>query len=313
MTEEAKPLTPQHFNILSLDGGGVRGALEAAILVRLEKLFPNLLRDLDLIAGVSTGGIQALALAAGATPQQIKDFYETKAKKIFSDSILDDVRDLWRAAGADYNTDNLREVLSDLFGDITMAELNKKVAIVAFDLDNADKKPELRTWKPKIFHNFESRDADLDMKVIDVALASAAAPIYFPAYKGFIDGGVVANNPAMIAIAQALDPRGPKKELKDISLLSFGTGKLNHFVEGENLDWGLMDWGPYLLKILMEGGADLVHFQAKQILKDKYYRVNPRLPQTIGLDDWKKVPELVALAEQEDLIPLRIWLEDHWK
>ncbi|KKL22811.1 hypothetical protein LCGC14_2431650, partial [marine sediment metagenome] len=58
----------RRFNILALDGGGIRGTIEAVILERLDKEFPNLMRDTDLIVGTSTGGIQALGLAAGYEP-----------------------------------------------------------------------------------------------------------------------------------------------------------------------------------------------------------------------------------------------------
>ena len=49
----------ENFNILSLDGGGIRGAFQAVVLSRLVKEYPKLLRDTDLIVGTSTGGIQA--------------------------------------------------------------------------------------------------------------------------------------------------------------------------------------------------------------------------------------------------------------
>ena len=53
------------YRILSFDGGGIRGIVTLAILKRLETAFPNLIANTDLFAGTSTGGIIALALAAG--------------------------------------------------------------------------------------------------------------------------------------------------------------------------------------------------------------------------------------------------------
>jgi patatin-like phospholipase/acyl hydrolase len=59
------------YKILSLDGGGVRGILTAVILQRLLEVFPDLIKDVDLIAGTSTGGLLALILAGGYSPRQV--------------------------------------------------------------------------------------------------------------------------------------------------------------------------------------------------------------------------------------------------
>ena len=70
--------------------------------------------------------------------------------------------------------------------------------------DRAD--PSKRHWKPKFFHNLERGGSkDGGELVVDVALRTSAAPTYFPSYQGYVDGGVVANNPTMAALAQALD------------------------------------------------------------------------------------------------------------
>jgi len=63
------------FQILSLDGGGLRGIFSAAVLARLEADLDMRITDhFDLIAGTSTGGIIALGLGLGMTPRQIVDF-----------------------------------------------------------------------------------------------------------------------------------------------------------------------------------------------------------------------------------------------
>ena len=55
-----------------------------------------------------------------------------------------------------------------------------------------------RAWKAKFFHNYAGSDSDQGELAVDVALRTSAAPTYFPSYQGFIDGGVVANNPARL-------------------------------------------------------------------------------------------------------------------
>ncbi len=309
---QVNPDPTRHFNIISLDGGGVRGTIEAVVIDRLTKEFPKLLRDVDLIAGTSTGGIQALGLAAGNPPPDTRDLYEKMSKHIFADSFLDDFRDLWKLGGADYSNKNLKKVLQAQFGDMSLAELEKRVVIPSFDLDNGYIN-EHRNWKLKVFHNFEGRDSDGDEKVVDVGLRTAAAPTYFPTVDGYVDGGVVVNNPSMVAVAQALDSRGGNQDLKDIKVLSLGCGKLGRFIKGSNHDWGIVQWAPYLFFMMMEGGIDMIHFQTKQILGDRYHRINPILDEKFAIDDWKKVPKLVEIAENIDLAPTVEWLEENWK
>jgi patatin-like phospholipase/acyl hydrolase len=305
---------PRSFNVLSLDGGGVRGAVEAVLLERIQAVHENFFRDLDLVVGVSTGAIQALALAAGKTPPVIRDMYEKASKFIFADSFLDDFRDGWKLAGADYSNKNLRKMLELQFGDMKLRDLDKKVAIVTFDLDNEvtdGKRP--RSWKPKVFHNFPGDDSDGEELVVDVAMRSSAAPTYFPTYQGYCDGGVSANNPAMIGLAQALDPRTAKMQVDEVRVLSIGAGQIERFVKGNNHDWGVAQWAPKLLYMMMEGSIEIANFQCKVILKERFHRVNPVLKGTFSLDNWEKIPELVEAATFHDLVPTVKWLKEYWK
>ena len=64
------------YSILSLDGGGLRGIIQAIILERLEHLHPGFISRIDLFAGTSTGGLVALGLAYGLTPTQLIELYE---------------------------------------------------------------------------------------------------------------------------------------------------------------------------------------------------------------------------------------------
>ncbi|HEY3679311.1 MAG TPA: patatin-like phospholipase family protein, partial [Bradyrhizobium sp.] len=70
---------PGPKRILSLDGGGVRGAITVSFLEKLEKVIeeiegkPTLLCDwFDLIGGTSAGSIIATALALGLKASEIR-------------------------------------------------------------------------------------------------------------------------------------------------------------------------------------------------------------------------------------------------
>src|SRR5512144_125229 len=136
-----------YYHILSLDGGGIRGLLTAILLERLEAAVPGFLAKVDLFAGTSTGGILALGLAAGRSPAQARELYETQGRVVFADSVLDNVRDLGHAVGAQYSNGPLKRVLTEQFGDLTLGDLPRRVLITSFDLDNGpDQPPPLRTW-----------------------------------------------------------------------------------------------------------------------------------------------------------------------
>lgn len=301
------------FRILSLDGGGIRGVLTAALLERLEAAQPGFLGKMDLIAGTSTGGILALALASGLSPTRAREMYENLGRKVFADTVLDDVRDLGVLLGSDFDNKPLKEELINQFGDKTLADLPQKVVIASFDLDNeAYSATKPRSWKPKFFHNFPGPDSDGHLKVVDVALCTSAAPTFFPVYQGFIDGGVIANNPSLCAVAQALHPGTGRQKLNDLRLISVGTGFNPKYIEATDEAWGLLKWAPSLVSLMLEGSVGLADYQCRQILGKHYIRVNPILPVPIGLERVDQIPLMKEIAVKEDLSKAVAWLKSYF-
>jgi patatin-like phospholipase/acyl hydrolase len=297
------------YRILSFDGGGIRGLLTATLLERLEAARPDLMARADLFAGVSTGGIIALAMAAGLPPSTVVDLYESKASVVFADSILDDIRDLGRLTGAEYSNANLKRELEAHFGSMTLGDLSKKVVIASFDLDNEASGPgRVRSWKPKFFHNFPGPGTDAGERVLDVALRTSAAPTYFPVYQGYVDGGVATNNPSMCGLAQAIDAGTGGQQLEDIVMLSFGTGFNPRYLAGEESDWGLLQWARPIFDIILDGSVGVADYQCARLLGARYHRLNPALAAPVGLDDITQIPALRRLAEQTDLSETQNWL-----
>ena len=303
------------YRIISLDGGGIRGLIPAILLQRLTAApgLEHLLPRADLLAGTSTGGLLALALAHGLDLARIRQTYIDEGPRIFDDSWLDDVLDLGKLRGADYSIANLKRETKALLGDTTLGKLRKRVLITAFDLDNED--PRRRTWKPKLFHNFPGPDHDRAMLARDVALYTSAAPTYFPSVDGFIDGGVFAANPAMCALAQSQDRRyDPTPSLNEVVLLSLGTGTSLNYIKGAVHNWGYVQWIKPLVSIMLDGTAGIADYQCRQLLADRYHRLAPVFPRgmSIPMDGVDRIPYMVDYAESLDLTATIDWLKTVW-
>jgi len=77
------------FRILSLDGGGIKGAFTASVLAQLEEDTQcAAVEHFDLITGTSTGGIIAIGLGLGIPAREIIDFYRTRGLVIFPGTSL---------------------------------------------------------------------------------------------------------------------------------------------------------------------------------------------------------------------------------
>jgi patatin-like phospholipase/acyl hydrolase len=308
------------YRILAFDGGGVRGLLAAVLLQQLDGLVPGWRDKVDLLAGNSTGGIIALGLAKGLDPEKLRTLYYDRSPVIFRDSFLDDLRDLGNVVGAEYSNKNLRKELEAVLGVTRLQDLKRRVLIASFDLDNEDPNPAKRGWKPKFFHNFPGEDTDGRERAVDVALYTSAAPTYFPSVDGYIDGGVVANNPSMAAIAQTQDERAKIPErprLEEIVLLSIGTGRVMSRIEGKRRDWGLAQWAKPLVKLMLYGTVGVPDYQCRQMLGDRYHRLDYTFAPgyEIDIDEFPKRDRLVDIGENRmgsELASTADWLGSHW-
>lgn len=238
--------------------------------------------------------------------------YQDLGRRVFDDGPINLAVE--KVVKADYSSDLLREIFKQVVGDIELGDLKKKVIISSFDLDNETIKPgSPRTWKPKFFHNFDPDDPDYKEKVVDVAARTSAAPTYFPIYQGYVDGGVVANNPTMCAVAQALEPKTGKQKLADLAVLSIGTGSNPTYLTDKDGSWGLLKWAPHLISLMMDGAVNLADYQCRQLLGRRYLRMNPIMHQPVNLDDVKNVPFLLELADLEPIDAQVRWLKRYFK
>lgn len=304
------------YKILTFDSGGIRGLLSVLVIEHLDNKIPGWRNDADLIAGTSTGGIIALGLANGTEISRIKQFYYDKSDMIFDKSYL---RGIKKFVEADYDNRQLKRMIKSVFGNRLLGELGKNVLIPAFDLDNDDVDPEKRQWKPKFFHNMPGRDNDGELKIADVAMYTTAAPGIFPSVDGFIDGCVVAVNPAMSALAQTQDNRccTNPPDLSDIVMLSVGTGTIASWIGGSRLDWGYAQWAKHIMRIMLDGSSEVTDYQCRQLLKERYHRVDYRFrtDEWIQVDDHSKKDKIVDIVNNRMgscIDEASEWIRTHW-
>jgi len=316
------------FRILSLDGGGVRGVLSAVILSRIVEAVPSFLDNVDLIAGTSTGGLISLMLAAGYTPRECQAIYEYGCPLIFA-------KDPWRVYNplkAKFSAKGREDLCRTYLGeDRTLRDLQKHVVVTAFKLDG--KVGPMGTfisnnggWRPSVFSNIPKMDGviepELDMYCWDAALRTSAAPTYFPAHRGYVDGAMFANNPSMLAVTKAC-AHFPRVSPDNMVVLSLGAGNFPISIDTANqdMDWGIKDWVPFIFDLMMDGdslsGELLLRYMLNSPQGDftpehRYHRIDPTLESYVELDDVDVIPDLIRLAEEVDLTDAIAFAQRHF-
>ena len=294
------------FNILSFDGGGLRGTLSIHLLKKLQNLSPNIIKTTNMISGTSTGSLIALGLAYGLSAEEISNLYSKENIEYIFDKSYSQI------ARPKYDNDHLKEVLLRIFPEnLKLKDLGKLVIIPAFYLGD-----ENNSWKAMFYNNIPNSPTE-DFRVVDVAMASSAAPVFFPTYERNIDGGIIATDPRLASIIYSID-KTLGKSMENIRLLSFGTGYYYNSIKQDTSNWGAIDWvvskDPDLpiISVTLEGNAQVSQIFSKKLLQDNYYRLNPRMNRDISMDDVKAVDYLTKLAKEYDMTECVSWINDKW-
>lgn len=277
---------PGELRILSIDGGGMKGILPAVYLKRVEELLGTpISQHFDMICGTSTGGIIALGLAAGVSANDIANLYVVKGKEIFPKFLIPNpiVPNLYLSSK--YKNNRLAGILKDTLGDLKLKDSNTMLCIPSIKHHKAE---------PKVFKTPHHREYTIDPEryMWEVALATSAAPMYFPAANipdaGLtIDGGLWANNPVLVAIAEA------KKlgySLDQIKVLSIGTGDAIYCVN----KWvakisGLLWWRTKIVDLTFQVQSKSASYTAGYLLGSNFCRIAPSFGRKMELDSTKKI------------------------
>ena len=219
---------PTVFKILCIDGGGIKGLYAATILKKFEEWNNCLVSDhFDMICGTSTGGIIALGISQKIPMTQICEFYKQHGPLIFDEKnrrFLRTLRDSWKQifCRGKFSDENLKAALIDVFGNKKIKDSENLLCIPSYSYTHAN------NIVFKFDHKEGGLERDNDRTYVEVALATSAAPTYFPLAQidkeQFIDGGVWANNPTLVGLIEALSYFvGKDKEYDSIQILSIGS------------------------------------------------------------------------------------------
>lgn len=285
------------FQILAISGGGYRGLFCAETLARIEGGVA-LRERFDLIAGTSIGGIIACALAVGVRAGAIRDAIAEHGKSIFPRQ-----KHIQRYWYAPYSKDAVAAAIEKAVG---KPNLRKRLD----EIDTGLLLPAVSevTGGAKLFRSRGLAGTEASTaSLLDAALATAAAPTYFPSHKvgneTILDGGLIANAPELIAMTEAM--RWRKIELSDIHILSIGTaGKDIAGVPGEAKGGGALTMGKRLFEITLTAQERLSVSQCSTLLGTRYLRLDaqpsPKQQRNLALDSASETAKetLLLLAEQ---------------
>jgi len=294
------------FNIVTFDGGGLRGALSIGIFERIQREIPDIIRTANLLGGTSTGSLIALGLAYGVSSNEIKELYSIEnSKYIFSKSYSEMLR-------PKYNNEHLKEILLNIFPeDLKLKDLGKLVVVPSFYIGS-----ETSTWKPIFYNNIPNSPTE-NARVIDVAMSSSAAPVFFPTYQSHIDGGIMATDPSLACVVYAMGNE-LGKSCEDMRLLSLGTGYNFNSIKQDTTSWGALDWiiskDPDfpIISLTLEASAQMSQIFSQKLLGDNYNRVNPRMDRDIGMDDCEALSYLAELSNSYDIGDDIAWMKEKW-
>ena len=275
------------FKILSIDGGGIKGLYAAKLLGQIEEHTGTLVGEhFDMLCGTSTGGLIALAITKGIPCKEVARFYEEQGPLIFPYEHRDErwyrkLRQiLW---GSKYNNDSLIQAIKELINDYeTMNSCNHIMCIPAYNLT---------AGQPKIFKKpFAQYHVDGNHKILDVALATSAAPTYLPAVKIaselYVDGGIFSNDPSMIGYTEAKDhfigktiPSDNRIEYSSVSMLSIGLpGDPQGELPDISTNRSFLQWREKLILKATSGMDFITSYQVKKLIEcggGRYFRLEP--------------------------------------
>ena len=176
-------------------------------------------------------------------------------------------------ATARHSAQALRKLICDVVGEGTfIADLKQKTLVPTVNVTKGS---------PQVFKtpHHESFQRDWKLRVVDVAMATSAAPTFFPLHtigsERFVDGGVYTNSPDEIAAHEALHFLG--QDVGDIDILSVGTTTAKFSFPGKlTSNMGYRDWltDQRLISVMIAAQQMNTEFMMRHRFGERYVRVD---------------------------------------
>lgn len=153
-----------------------------------------------------------------------------------------------------------------------------------------------------------------------VAVRPSAAPTFFAAHStehltDLVDGGLYANNPALLGVVGAFRFGRPNRRgiappydlgatcLEQLAVLSVGTGEqcAMPYDPDRLRTGGRLAWGVHFHSVVNESQSRYIHLLAPCLLGAAHHRINPHLDFPMAMDEVRRLPALKNLAELSEL------------
>jgi patatin-like phospholipase/acyl hydrolase len=263
------------MKLLALDGGGVFGRVQAKILADA-----NAWGKFDAFCGTSIGSAIAAAGALGLQDRVGPEFFDASMPRVFYRSWLRRLN----VIGSKYSDKGLNAVLRETFKGALLTDCRKPLFITAVDIDRQ---------RLKVFSSTDTATDDV-MPMWSAIRASTSAPTYFDAWQGYCDGGIFANNPAMVGVAAV--SKVLKYPLNQIEVFSIGTG-IAPETSGSN-PRNVIGWGRWLIPSVLHGAASGMHdyfcrslplrrYVRVQFIRDSKWRLDDVDAMKTACEKWK--------------------------
>lgn len=223
MSENENDTVVPRYQALVLSGGGVRGLYTISILAELEEQLSggatdySIAQHFDFIGGTSIGGILALGLAAGKSAREMQALLDSNRTLIFPKRWFSRLRKLF---GVEFSANKLRHLLQTTLGDLKIKDLKHRVLIPTVNGSTGQSKVFKTPHHPQFTW-------DGEVRVVDAALATSAAPTYFAAHTTkqgkMLDGGLFANSPSFLVYHEITCKRFLAIDPNQLFMLSIGT------------------------------------------------------------------------------------------
>lgn len=303
--------TDTTFRILSIDGGGMKGLFSASVIEQLDNLAKltnkiGLLSKVNMICGTSTGAIIALALSNGIPPNQISSFYLNYGKNIFRLNLIEKLKDIFTLnLYYKYNNTDLKEKLKMIFGNRTIGQSNHYLCIPSYTLSTGMPRVFKKDYTGLVINKKGTLNkyiTDNNIPIVDVILASSAAPVYFPVHQiapnliynqpggNYLDGGLYANNPTLCGYLEAKMNFLDGKRYEKLQILSISSIE-QPAAQISNLNWvrKMFGWKKRIIEPFFIGQSYFTDFFLNNINDSSldYLRVKNIIP--LSEDNLKKI------------------------